>query len=102
MRFDELTPEQKVEYKKAVLEDFKIHGMTDDEAIVNYVFYVNANPYPWLEERYSLSKDKVDELRQSGTVTYRRNGGTEGSRGVHLPKPREKRSCGCKRPVIPQ
>lgn len=102
MRFDELSRDEKVEYKKAVIRDFIEHGMTEEEAIVNYVFYINANPYPLLEQRYSLSREAVDELRKSGTVTYKKNGGTEGNRGIHLPKPKAKRSCGCKRPVIPQ
>jgi len=102
VRFDELSADEKREYKKAVIEDFLAHGMTEREALVNYVFYVNANPYPLLEQRYSMTREEVDELRMSGTAAYRRNGGTEGNRGIHLPKPKERRSCGCRRPVIPQ
>lgn len=101
MRFDEMTPLEKVEYKKKVLKDFVDHGMTDDEALVNYVHLVNADPYKWMQHKYCMDQPTCESLRESGAEKYVKNGGTIVLETA-APKKKKKHACKCKKAIVPE
>jgi hypothetical protein len=100
MRFDELSPSAKTAYKRRVLQDFTDHGMSEQEALINYVFCVNPDPIKWLEHRYGISKENAEVLRSSGLATYKANGGTGYCRNME--RAIHKKQCTCKKPIVPK
>lgn len=104
MKFDDLSPEERIAYKSTVINDFKEHGMSEREALVNYVFCVNPDPLIWLEQRHSIPSDEAEMLRQTGLSKYKENGGEHYCRGVgprSKGKP-EKKACKCRKAIIPE
>ena len=98
MEFDDMTPVEKVEYKERVIADFTDHGMTDEEALVCYVYMVNSEPYRWMAHKYQMGKDKCEKLIVSGQEKYRSNNG-----GIVMkPAPEKDHVCKCRKAVIPQ
>jgi len=100
MRFDEMSPSEKAAYKKRVLLDFTEHGMSEREALINYVYCVNPDPIKWLEYKYSIDKENAEALRTSGLETYKANGGTGYCRNVE--RAAKKKQCTCKKPIVPK
>jgi len=101
MRFDEMTSAEKIAYKRRTLHDFMDHGMSEKEALANYVFCVNPNPLAWLEHRYKMSEGEAESLRRSGLETYERNGGSRYGDGIEKAEP-QKKACKCRRPILPE
>ncbi|MDR0887930.1 MAG: hypothetical protein LBM39_01940 [Candidatus Methanoplasma sp.] len=101
MRYETLTPQEKFEYKDRLLRDFTEHGMTDEEALVNYVHCVNRDPVKWMSYKYNMPAEKVAELRESGLRRYHANGGKCPYGDVEPPGPKEKK-CNVQRIIVPQ
>jgi hypothetical protein len=101
MRFDEMTPAEKITYKRQTLHDFMEHGMSEKEALVNYVFCVNPDPLAWLEHKYKMSPEEAESLKVSGLGTYERNGGSRYGDGIEKASPKKK-TCNCRRPILPE
>jgi hypothetical protein len=101
MKYETLTPREKFEYKEKVMADFIKHGMTENEALVNYVHLVNRDPIKWMKYKYNVSEDEAIELKESGLLKYRNNGGQFPYYDVEPPGPRCA-SCTCKRAILPQ
>jgi len=100
MRFDELSPTEKIAYKKHTLEDLTKNGMSEREALVNYVFFINPDPIKWLSHRYGMIEEEVTSLKASGLEKYKLNGGTRYNDGIDcsaLPM----KACKCRRPILP-
>ena len=95
-----MSPSAKAAYKKRVLQDFTDHGMSEREALINYVFCVNPDPIKWLEHKYGISKEDAEALRTSGLAIYKENGGTGYCRNVE--RAVYKKQCGCKKPIVPK
>lgn len=104
VKFDDMSAAEKTHYKKSVISDFVKYGMTELEAVVNYVFCVNPKPLDWLDHRYHISNEEAASLRESGMSKYKENGGTLGCRDIEPSAGRSAKagSCKCKRPIIPQ
>ncbi|MDR2845646.1 MAG: hypothetical protein LBV63_00025 [Candidatus Methanoplasma sp.] len=100
MKYDMLTPREKFEYKDRVIKDFTEHGMTEDEALVNYVHLVNRDPVKWMGYKYNMSEARVFELRENGLRKYRDNGGKFPYDDVEPPGPKCN-SCKCKQAIVP-
>jgi len=101
MRFDEMTPGEKIAYKRHTLHDFMEHGMSEKEALVNYVFCVNPDPLVWLDHKYKMSPGEAESLKRSGLETYERNGGSRYGDGIEKANPK-KRTCKCRKPILPE
>ena len=99
MKFDEMSPEERVEYKKQVLADFIEHGMSEEEAIVNYVFCVNSDPLRFLELKYKISGEDAMSMKTSGFAVYRKNGGTYSFESIAPEK--KKHKCKCRQAMVP-
>jgi hypothetical protein len=100
MRFDEIPPSEKAAYKRHVLRDFIDHGMSEREALVNYVFCVNPDPQQWLKYKYDIEEKEAMALRSSGLSIYKLNGGTHYCRNIE--KAVNKKQCTCKKPIVPK
>ena len=101
MRFDELSPEEKIAFKKHTMKDFIDHGMSEDEATVNYVFCINPEPIKWLEHKYRFDAETAESLKTSGLRKYKEGGGTQYPTNMERSEP-PKRICKCRRPVVPE
>lgn len=93
---------ERIDYKRTVMQDFIEHGMSEKEALVNYVFCINPDPLTWLEYRYSISKDDATSLKNEGLDKYRKNGGKHECRKVIPSSSKPTRSCKCNKPIVPQ
>ncbi|MDR3206027.1 MAG: hypothetical protein LBT41_02880 [Candidatus Methanoplasma sp.] len=100
MRYDALTPLEKMEFKDNVIKDFVEHGMTEEEALVNYVHCVNRDPVKWMNYKYGMGAERVAELKASGLESYKENGGAFPYSHVSPPGPRP--ACRCVNVISPQ
>jgi len=95
-----MTPDEKVKYKHDSLRLFKDNGMTEEEAVVNYVFCINPDPLRWLGHRYGCSEEVAMRLMMSGTRKYADRTGCTPSDHVK-PFAKDRKVCKCKRPIVP-
>lgn len=98
MRYDTLTPREKLELKDKIVGDYVRHGMTEEEALVNYVHCVNRDPVKWMGYKYGMAAEKAASLRESGLRAYEKNGGTFPY--AHVEPPGPVRTCRCSPKVI--
>ncbi|MDR1404565.1 MAG: hypothetical protein LBJ20_03235 [Candidatus Methanoplasma sp.] len=102
MKFEDMSKAERTAYKKTVIGDFIEHGMDEKEALVNYVFCINPQPFDWLEHRYGIRKDEAVSLRDNGMSKYRETGGTYGFNGPQPSPVRKRTYCKCVKPIVPQ
>lgn len=105
MKFDDMTSKEKLEHKKKILKDFTDHGMSDQEALVNYVFCINPDPLKWLDYKYCITSEDALRLRDDGLRKYKEAGGEYGCGDVEPSEGRvaqKKHVCKCRKPVIPE